>query len=757
MTQDIAPLVPVADGLTSRAANFGAPTTTIMRPRQGSITSSCSSDDDSTVPSSRPTSGERRAMTASNLNLAAGRRKLEEFKRKKALALAKKTQTGLSEEKKFEYAEAKLGEAREEIQSLREELRVATSIDDRISNERAAMEREKAALLGEVVGLRSTVSSLEEQLDRAMAAAAAAAMPAVEAAAVAVDESSHAAAIELLRDEISTMTNRAEGLEQALFESRKALDALAEEKAGLEEQLQELTVKLAVPSGPFAETPAQTTHQGQGENQGPEQEQDHENDPDWRESELVSLRAELEMARASLGTAIERNYALEEEVEESRENIDSLRELLAEGEAERVELVSSMEELRLNHGQLVGELNGQLEAARMESSQWKNRAENAEAAAPSHRGSMDLAFNPQSSSPSESALRMRLAKAEAAVEAERQAYFSLEEKSRQWQEALDENVSLRKCVTELRESENAMQQYIESLQHGAVGSHIEASQHQEARIQEMQADLDESSQTIARLSNEVNELVARLKAREAEERNAPATSIDVAAGFDHVAIDGPAITHPAASMPPTWPPQDPSHHQGQIPPPVPIAAPTAPAAPAFPPPPSFPPQDPASAEEAASLFDLIDQGPASSMGGAGPPMVAPLPPAPLSPPMVAPMVAPMAPPPTQFSMPGAQTAALSAPQQSQEVQQSQQSQQAPELSPQPPLQPPLQPHLQPNPPSPSQYAQSTQQTNSMPWSIPAEGSEPLPSPTTTHPAPPERKPVGFWAWIAGADRVVENQ
>ena len=122
------------------------------------------------------------------------------------------------------------------------------------------------------------------------------AMPAVEAAAVAVDESSHAAAIELLRDEISTMTNRAEGLEQALFESRKALDALAEEKAGLEEQLQELTVKLAVPSGPFAETPAQTTHQGQGENQGPEQEQDHENDPDWRESELVSLRAELEMA-----------------------------------------------------------------------------------------------------------------------------------------------------------------------------------------------------------------------------------------------------------------------------------------------------------------------------------------------------------------------------------------------------------------------------------------------------------------------------
>ena len=258
----------MADGLVPRPTHDGA--TTIMKPRgrnHGSITSSCSSDDESAVPASRPTSGERRSITASNLNLAAGRRKLEEFKRKKALALAKKTQTALSEEKKFEYSEAKLSEAREEIQSLRAELRAATTVDDRLADDRAAMEREKAALLGEVVGLRSTVSSLEEQLDRAKAAAAAAAateMPAMEAAPAGVDAGSHAAAIELLRDEISTMTSRAECLEQALEDSQKALDVLAEEKAGLEEQVQELTVKLAVPSRTLAaETPALAT----GENQ----------------------------------------------------------------------------------------------------------------------------------------------------------------------------------------------------------------------------------------------------------------------------------------------------------------------------------------------------------------------------------------------------------------------------------------------------------------------------------------------------------
>ncbi len=668
-------------------------------------------------------------MTASSLNLAAGRRKLEEFKRKKALALSKKTQTALSEEKKFEYSEAKLGEAQEEIQRLRAELRAATSGDDRIAGERAAMEREKAALLGEVVGLRSAVSSLEEELVRAKDAAAAmeaaaAETPEMEAAPVVEDERSQAAAIELLRDEIRTMTSRAEGLEQALLESQKALDAVAEEKAGLEEQVQELTVKLAVPSGNLAEPPAHAT----GEDQG------HEDGSDARESELIMLRDELETARASLGAAIERSQELQEQVEESREQIDSLRELLAEGEAERVDLVSSMEGLEVSHGQLVKELNEQLEAARMDFSQWKHRAEKAELMASYHRGFLDIASNPQSSSPSEAALRMRLAKAETAVEAERQAYFSLEEKSRHWQEALAENSSLKQCVTELRENEKAMRQYIESMQHGAMGSQVDTDQQQEARIQEMQSQLDESSHTITRLSGEVNDLVSRLKDSEAEKRNTPIAGSNVAAEFDHVSIHGPEFTHAGVPMAPTLPHDDPPHHQGQMSPPVPFAAPPAPSAPAFPPPPSFLPQEPASAEEAASLFDLIDQGPHVPLDAHLPTVQGPPPTGAL-----------LAPPPTAFSAPGSQTAPQAAPQQ---------TKQAPEhpLHSQPPDVPPLQP--QP-PPSPTQ-APAAQPTNLMPWSVPGDGPEPLPSPTNAHPPPPEKKPVGFWGWIAGADRVVEN-
>lgn len=735
MTQDIDPSISMADGLVPRPTHDGA--TTIMKPRgrnHGSITSSCSSDDESAVPASRPTSGERRSITASNLNLAAGRRKLEEFKRKKALALAKKTQTALSEEKKFEYSEAKLSEAREEIQSLRAELRAATSVDDRLADDRAAMEREKAALLGEVVGLRSTVSSLEEQLDRAKAAAAAAAateMPAMEAAPAGVDAGSHAAAIELLRDEISTMTSRAECLEQALVDSQKALDVLAEEKAGLEEQVQELTVKLAVPSRTLAaETPALATGEDQCQDSGLEE----------RESEINMLRAELETARASLGAATERCEELEEQVQESRDNIDSLRELLAEGEAERVELVSSIESLRMSHGQLVGELNGQLEAAQMDVSQWKHRAEKAETAASSRPTSIDLAFNPQSSSPGEAALRVRLAKAEAAVEAERQAYFSLEEKSRHWQEAMEENSALKQCVTELRENERALQQYIESMERRETPADIppvDTNQQQEARIQAMQVELDESSHTITRLSGEVNELVARLKEMEAEKRSAPLASSNTAAGFDHVSIHGPVDPHAGISVPHAFSQQDSPHHQGQMAAPMPFAAP-----PAFPPPPSFPRQEPAPAEDAASLFDLIDQGPPVPVDSHLPTAPPPTEPPPL------PMEAPLAPAPTAFSAPVPHHLSPMAPNHAH------QEPEHPAHS-QPPVGPPQQPQPPMAPTAPT--APTPQPTNLMPWSLPGDGPGPVQSPTSAQPPPPEKKPVGFWGWIAGADRVIEQE
>ena len=722
-------------------------------------------------------------MTASNLNLAAGRRKLEEFKRKKALALAKKTQTAMSDEKKYEYAEAKLEEAREEIQQLRAELRaaVSSSADDRLADERSAMEREKAAMLGEVVTLRSTVASLEEQLADAKSAVShnvpigsAVDETGADASAAEAEARSHAAAIELLRDEIDTMTARAEGLARSLLESQKACDALSEDKEALEEQVRELTVKLAVPSVPL----------GAPHDLRPEHDVTPEKRPD-NESELVALREELETmhgalnaARGELETvrgefgaarrelesvgashlaAVERIQELEDQVEESRENIDSLRELLSEGESERVELVSSIEGLKLKHGHIEEQLRGELNAARMETSQWKDRAEKAEAVNESNQASLEISMNAQAS-PSESALRVRLAKAEAAVEAERQAYYSLEQKSKQWQEALEENASLRQCVTELRENERSMQHYIDSMQQNGVGSQIGTNQQQEARIQEMQAELNESSQTIMRLSGEVNDLVARLKAKEMQ-THGPLPGNHVAHGFDHVTIEEPANPDITGDMAPPLPPQDPlgihvsNASDVQPPDPNPPFELAAPPAPMFPPPPSFSPREPTSEAEAASLFDLIDQGaqpqahPVESSNQSAP-------------------VATMAPPPMTFSVPAPQPMPTPPP------------------APLPPQETPtlpfdqmsVQPHArspeQPPPaPAPAQPPSQVpdQNTNLMPWTIPAEGpaSGPAssPRPTTTQspmptatqsPSHQEKKSVGFWGWIAGADRVVDN-
>ena len=66
--------------------------------------------------------GLEKSRAKVNPNLQAGRRKLEEFKRKKAAALSRKN--SLEQQRQFvkqEYAESKLDEAREEIERLRKE------------------------------------------------------------------------------------------------------------------------------------------------------------------------------------------------------------------------------------------------------------------------------------------------------------------------------------------------------------------------------------------------------------------------------------------------------------------------------------------------------------------------------------------------------------------------------------------------------------------------------------------------------------
>ena len=502
------------------------------------------------------------------MTLAAGRRKLEEFKRKKAkaAALAKSAKNALTDEAKLARLDARLDEAvaeadglraeaaavearwaermeevegrerekvreaREEVDALRarvEELETASGSggqggEDRYARmmeeraeERSVMEREKAALLGEVVGLRSTVAGLEEALEEAKTKSE-------NGLFLGTDDAERnrvlqlEQAMDLLREEIGVMAGRAEGLERALGERERACELLATEKDELEARVRELTVKLAVPATAATVQAAEasvdaleaelegmraalqaaesTAREREGAGEGQAAREVAAREVAAREAAERAYQDqvfECQRVQALLADATAREEDAMYELEESKENIESLRELLAEGEAERVELVAAMAALKaqadaaagarsVDDGamqqqqqlqQRVHELEGELQMARLEVTEWRDRAEKAAAdaevrGASAYRASLDFSShaNANSSSPSEAALRVRLAKAEAAVETERQAYYSLEQKSRQWQVALDENASLRHRVTELREKERDMESAIAELQ-----------------------------------------------------------------------------------------------------------------------------------------------------------------------------------------------------------------------------------------------------------------------------------------------------
>jgi len=731
----------------------------------------------------RPSSGERRLETTHNLTLAAGRRKLEEFKRKKAkaAALAKSAKNALTDEAKLARLDARLDEAvaeadglraeaaavearwaermeevegrerekvreaREEVDALRarvEELETASASggqggEDRYARmmeeraeERSVMEREKAALLGEVVGLRSTVAGLEEALEEAKIKSENGLFPGTDDAernrVLQLEQ-----AMDLLREEIGVMAGRAEGLERALGERERACELLATEKDELVARVRELTVKLAVPATaatvPAAEARVDALEaelEGvraalqAAELKAREREGAGEGEAAAREATERAYQdqvVECQRVQALLADATAREEDVMYELEESKENIESLRELLAEGEAERVELVAAMAALKaqtdaaaagarsVDDGamqqqqqlqQRVHELEGELQMARLEVTEWRDRAEKAAAdaevrGASAYRASLDFSSHghANSSSPSEAALRVRLAKAEAAVETERQAYYSLEQKSSQWQAALDENASLRHRVTELLEKEREMESAIAELQRSS-GSRDGVS-----RQPETQTELDASAAKVA--------VDAYCHGNANANANANGNSHETAL-FDR--LD--------------------QHHQE----PQPV-------------PPPFPSQEPETAEQAASLFDLIDQGsqeeldpePIATAAGAVPVAMGPPPP-----PMAFPDVPPMP------AIP-----AIPAPESPMYLQ----------------SHPTEQPHQSPGYPQ----QQEDEPPALMPWAIP--GGDASPSPKTATPTrtpPPEhnqhliqqpqaKKSVGFWGWIAGADRVIEGE
>ena len=463
-----------------------------------------------------------------NANLQAGRRKLEEFKRKKAAALSRKN--SLSQQREIvrqEFAETKLDEAREEIERLRNEVRQLSADVESQAKDKAVVEREKAALLGELMSIKAQADA---------------------------NPGDSSDAIDLLRDEIHALRERTENLESSLIASRSECAAMTEEKSKMEEELRALRIQVALPvtqdNTEVLEAEIQTlrmkldqitleqthaaSHQDETDLLKAEiqtlrmkindmsLEKDnaaiHQDDTDALRAEIQTLQANLEQL------AIEKEQELEEAAFESRENIDSLRELLSEGEQERVDLVEQIQKLNqevaLSRGvdqdkaqylSRIQDLETQLLQAQQEARELKEKLENSV-----ETRAMSPVINPGADGSLET-LKLRLAKAEAAVEAERQAYQALEQKSKQWQGALEENVALRNQMMELREREKTFEQHM----HMDYANNVPLSNELQQAVERAQAaeheanglyvELEKANNTITSLSGEVNDLITRLK------------------------------------------------------------------------------------------------------------------------------------------------------------------------------------------------------------------------------------------------------
>lgn len=252
-----------------------------------------------------------------NPSLEAGRRKLEEFKRKKAAVLSRRSSITSSHYNdsgaNADVLEARLQEAQEEVRKMKATVDRLTEEVEASREEKHAMEREKAALLGELVSIKASVE----------------------------DSGSSSKAIELLREELDAMKDRTDGLEASLASSRGECNVLSEEKARLEEELNTLKVNSAL------------TMRDDGELNRVKTELES------LKSHHASLQAELEhqsvqtlQLQSQLADALNQEQGAREEVEEAKENIDSLRELLSEGEQERVELVSQLASLKSELAQM---------------------------------------------------------------------------------------------------------------------------------------------------------------------------------------------------------------------------------------------------------------------------------------------------------------------------------------------------------------------------------------------------------------------
>ena len=307
-----------------------------------------------------------------NPNLQAGRRKLEEFKRKKAAALSRKSsvhkQGDFPSESEHQVSHTQVTEPHvadinhDEIVRLKKELEMATKELEIVDAERNSLQREKASLLGEIMSLKTIAESKPNIIN---------------------NSNDSEKAIELLKDELDTVKSQCQSLEASLKEKDKTCLSLHEENINLQKEISALKIN----SGIVFER----------------QQVDHLRvELENLRATLSAAQAENETLRANHETALQQERGareqLEQELEDSKDNIESLRELLGEGEQERLGMAETIAALRkeLENSQVpqqgvsiqdstahleleekIKALETSLESAQQEIAEWKAKCEQA--------------------------------------------------------------------------------------------------------------------------------------------------------------------------------------------------------------------------------------------------------------------------------------------------------------------------------------------------------------------------------------------
>eukprot|EP00890_Picochlorum_soloecismus_P004545 jgi/Picsp_1/5091/NSC_02454-R1_---NA--- len=476
-----------------------------------------------------------------NPNLQAGRRKLEEFKRKKAAALSRKSSAqkqgdSPSSEQQIPYSQdSELHAAdasHDEIVRLKSELGMASKELEIVDAERNNLQREKASLLGEIMSLKAITESKPS------------------------NNGDSEKAIELLKDELDTVKCRCQSLETNVKEKDIMCLSLTEENGNLQKEINALKIN----SGVFVE-------REQAERLGVELEN--------LRTALSAAQTENEALRANHQTALQQERGareqLEQNLEDSKDNIESLRELLGEGEQERLGMAETIAALRrdLENAQVpqtgmaaqdsnihleledkIRTLETSLESAQQEIAERKSKCEQStEPFQPSG--------SPVSPSLDSNSLRVRLAKAEAAVETERRTIQMLEQKLKDNQDQEQDISTLRNELSLSHKREDELERKLaesgsSSATHNAP---LEGMREAEKRAEEaeqaaklLQIQLDSSSRTIMKLSDEVNDLTTRLNEQadiiiSMKQHNQPFDTVPLTAPHPTNSLSSPAHQH----------------------------------------------------------------------------------------------------------------------------------------------------------------------------------------------------------------------